>query len=197
MRTDNGGEFWDTFFDVVSLCASVIDVVKNPDDPWAWVGLAADVVSVAVPFATGGGAVVDAVTSVDEVAGLAKNVDRTFEGVDTVSDLGKTSQNIAEIATTGTPNQIGQIGEQLAGISSKEKTPILINGRIRIPDKLTAGVLTEVKNVKYISNTQQLKDYADFARKTGRQLELYVRPTTKVSQTVLDAGWQIKYLWQE
>ena len=197
MRTDNGGEFWDTFFDVVSLCASVIDVVKNPDDPWAWVGLAADVVSVAVPFATGGGAVVDAVTSVDEFADLAKNVDRTFEGVDTVSDLGKTSQNIAEIATTGTPNQIGQIGEQLAGISSKEKTPILINGRIRIPDKLTAGVLTEVKNVKYISNTQQLKDYADFARKTGRQLELYVRPTTKVSQTVLDAGWQIKYLWQE
>ena len=92
--------------------------------------------------------------------------------MDTVSDLGKTSQNIAEIATTGTPNQIGQIGEQLAGISSKGKTKIFINGRIRIPDKLTAGVLTEVKNVKYISNTQQLKDYADFARQTGRQLEL-------------------------
>ena len=96
MRTDNGGEFWDTFFDVVSLCASVIDVVKNPDDPWAWVGLAADVVSVAVPFATGGGAVVDAVTSVDEVAGLAKNVDRTFEGVDTVSDLGKTTERVID-----------------------------------------------------------------------------------------------------
>ena len=55
--------------------------------------------------------------------------------------------------------------------------------------------LTEVKSVKYISNTQQLRDFADYANATGRSLELYVRPTTKVAQTVIDAGWDIKYLW--
>ena len=53
------------------------------------------------------------------------------------------------------------------------KTKIFINGRNRIPDKLTDGVLTEVKNVKYISNTQQLKDFADFAHQTGRQRRNY------------------------
>ena len=54
MRTDNGGEFWDTFFDVVSLCASVIDVVKNPDDPWAWFGVIGDAVDL-IPFISGVG----------------------------------------------------------------------------------------------------------------------------------------------
>ena len=91
--------------------------------------------------------------------------------------------------------KIGQLGEQAAGISSKGKTKIFINGRNRIPDKLTDDVLTEVKNVKYICNTQQLRDFADFARSKGMKLELYVRRTTKISQTVRDAGWNIKYLW--
>ena len=44
MRRDDGGEFWDTVFDVVSLVFSVADVVANPADPWAWAGLAGDVV---------------------------------------------------------------------------------------------------------------------------------------------------------
>ena len=86
MRVDNGGEFWDTVFDVVSLCFSVVDVVKNPDDPWAWAGLAADVVSLAVPFATGGGAVVKAVSKVDDVVDLAKTADRVADTADSVYD---------------------------------------------------------------------------------------------------------------
>ena len=86
MRVDNGGEFWDTVFDVISLCASVVDVVKNPDDPWAWVGLAADVVSLAVPFATGGGLIVDAVTKADDVVDLVKSVDKVSDAADNVYD---------------------------------------------------------------------------------------------------------------
>lgn len=86
MRVDNGGEFWDTVFDVISLCVSVVDVVKNPDDPWAWAGLAADVVSLAVPFATGGGAVVKVVSKVDDVVDLAKTADRVADTADTVYD---------------------------------------------------------------------------------------------------------------
>ena len=96
MRVDNGGEFWDTVFDVVSLCFSVVDVVKNPDDPWAWVGLAADVVSLAVPFATGGGLIVDAVTKADDVVDLAKTIDKGLDAADTVTDIGKGIGNVAE-----------------------------------------------------------------------------------------------------
>ena len=74
-RSDNGGEFWDTVFDVVSLAFSIVDVVQNPEDPWAWVGLAADVVSLVVPFATCGGAIVKATTKVDDVVGAVSKVD--------------------------------------------------------------------------------------------------------------------------
>ena len=89
MRVDNGGEFWDTVFDVVSLCFSVVDVIKNPDDPWAWAGLAADVVSLAVPFATGGGLVVDAMTKGDEVVDFAR-------GIDKANDARKTTERVID-----------------------------------------------------------------------------------------------------
>ena len=55
MRTDDGGMFWDTFFDVVSLVVSVVDVINHPKDAGAWLGLAGDVIDVAVPFVGGVG----------------------------------------------------------------------------------------------------------------------------------------------
>ena len=39
MCVDNGGAFWETFFDVVSLAFSVADVINDPSDTWAWVGI--------------------------------------------------------------------------------------------------------------------------------------------------------------
>ncbi len=86
MRVDHGGAFWDTVFDVISLCVSVVDVVKNPDDPWAWVGLGADVASLVVPFATGGGLIVDIATKGDDVVDFAKKADK-------VKDVGKKIKN--------------------------------------------------------------------------------------------------------
>ena len=79
-----------------------------------------------------------------------------------------------------------------AGVSSKGKTKININGRNRIPDILTEDVLGEVKNVRYIYNTLQLRDYAEYAKSTNRALELYVRPTTQIARTVKEAGWKTK-----
>lgn len=67
--------------------------------------------------------------------------------------------------------------------------------RTRIPDAMTKTTLIEVKNVKYISNTQQLRDFAKFAKDTQRSIELWVRPTTRIAKTVTNAGWNIKYLW--
>jgi hypothetical protein len=52
----------------------------------AWVGLAADVVSLIVPFATGGGAIVKAATKADDVVDAVKTVNK----VDDVVDTGKT-----------------------------------------------------------------------------------------------------------
>ena len=61
--------------DAVSLCFSIADVVKNPDDPMAWIGVAADVASLVIPFATGGGAIVKAATKADDVVDAVKVAD--------------------------------------------------------------------------------------------------------------------------
>ena len=102
---------------------------------------------------------------------------------------------IALTVATGSPNSMGRVGEKMAGIDRSQKKAIRINGRVRIPDELTQTTLKEVKNVKCISNTRQLRDFADYAKATDRSLELWVRPTTKVAKTVIDAGWSIFHLW--
>ena len=69
-RTDDGGAFWETVFDVVSLAFSVVDVVANPTDPRAWISLAGDAVDL-IPFVTGVGEVTRAVTTVTRLAETA------------------------------------------------------------------------------------------------------------------------------
>lgn len=188
MRSDVSGNWWDIFWDVVSLVTSVVEVINNPDDPWAWAGLAGDAVDVLLPCVSGVGEVTRAATTALDVIDDVHDASRAIDNADDAFD-------IARVATSGSPNQIGKIGEQLAGIDSAAKTPIVINGHLRIPDALTETSLIEVKNVKYISNTSQLRDFADYANQAGLTKTLYVRPTTVVAKTIVDAGWDIKTLW--
>ena len=62
MRVDYDGMFWGTVFDVISLVFSVVDVIEDPSDPWAWAGLVGDAVDL-VPFVSGVGEVTRAVNS--------------------------------------------------------------------------------------------------------------------------------------
>lgn len=78
-RNDIDGEAFDTIFDIWSLCSSILDVVVDPYDPWAWVGLAGDVVDVVVPFVSGTG----------ELARAAKVAKETAEKVDDARDAAK------------------------------------------------------------------------------------------------------------
>lgn len=48
-------------------------------------------------------------------------------------------------------------------------------------------MLSEVKNVSSLSFTRQLRDFADFAQQTGRQFDLYVRRSTRLSGPLKDA----------
>ncbi|PRQ01022.1 putative deoxyribonuclease RhsC [Enhygromyxa salina] len=89
----------------------------------------------------------------------------------------------------------GQAGEdavrRVYDIGKKRK--INIHGRDRIPDGVTkdvVSVVSEVKNTQKLSYTRQLRDYADYAAQTGRELHLYVRRDTKISrplQRAIDA----------
>ena len=51
---DPSGHWIETVFDLFSLDASVVEVVINPADPWAWAGLVGDAVDL-LPFVTGVG----------------------------------------------------------------------------------------------------------------------------------------------
>lgn len=87
---------------------------------------------------------------------------------------------------------MGQAGEAAvrAAVDVGPKTVIQIAGRTRIPDGLTSTVLSEVKNAAYVPYSQQLRDFATFARQTGRRFELYVRPGADIAQPLLDARAQ-------
>ena len=185
---------------------------------WAKVAIGAVALAgaVALTVATGGGAAAVAVgvakvvgsvalsTAVSAGVGYLQNgkqgaIDGACNGFmfGSLSALGGAAFKYVKVrsATTGSPNSMGQAGERMAGIDQSAKQSIQVNGRTRIPDALTETTLTEVKNVKYISNTQQLRDFATYANATGRSLELWVRPTTRVARTVVDAGWHINTLW--
>jgi hypothetical protein len=85
--------------------------------------------------------------------------------------------------------RLGQAGERSVRAANDigSKVQIRINGRTRIPDGLTDNAISEVKNVRSLSYTQQLRDYADFAQETGRRFDLYVRPDTELSKPLMDA----------
>lgn len=108
MRTDHGGQFWDTVFDVVSLVASVVEVCVNPTDPWAWAGLAGDAVDL-IPFVTGVGETtrlvktgvkvadvvddgIDVAKAVDKAYDATKAIDNAADSIDTYKDLRKVSK---------------------------------------------------------------------------------------------------------
>ena len=82
MRTDGDGEFWETVFDVISLAVSVAEVIQDPTDVMAWVGLAADVASLAIPGVTGGGTVVRAISKTDDVVDAVKAVNKVDDAID-------------------------------------------------------------------------------------------------------------------
>ena len=97
----------------------------------------------------------------------------------------------AENPLTGTAlaRQLGQEGENAAGITAPKVGLMMPSGIRRFPDNFdeSANVLTEVKNVKSLSYTQQLRDYAAYAQQNGVTFNLYVRPSTRLSGPLLQA----------
>jgi len=94
-RKDNGGAFWDTVFDVVSLAFSIADVIQNPKDPLAWLGLAGDVIDL-VPFVCGVGEVVRTISTGKKVA---KKVGDVYEVAGSLRDVKKFTETTSDTLT--------------------------------------------------------------------------------------------------
>ena len=90
MRRDDGGAFWDTVFDVVSLAFSVADVIATPANPWAWAGLVGDVVDL-IPGVSGTGEMAKSLGAARKAANLVEN---TAD----IKDTQKAIEAMAEIA---------------------------------------------------------------------------------------------------
>ena len=84
VRSDDGGNAWETIWDILSLGSSILDVAMNPKDPWAWIGLAGDLIDVAIPFVGGIGEATRAINAATEV----------IDAVDDIHDAGKAADRI-------------------------------------------------------------------------------------------------------
>ena len=93
MRRDDGGEFWDTIFDVVSLVFSVVDVIANPSDPWTWAGLVGDAVDL-IPFVSG----------VGEITKTVRVTDTVLDAAGSLNDTRKASERTLEAIKTAAKN---------------------------------------------------------------------------------------------
>lgn len=88
----------------------------------------------------------------------------------------------ATVESTGTQlaRTLGAEGEEAVGIvGAKTRIPSLTGtATYRIPDRLTALTLEEVKNVQRLGLTNQIKDFNLFSQQTGRQFIIYTRSNT-------------------
>ena len=91
-RSDNSGHVWETVFDIVTLGASIIEVIVTPTDPWAWVSLGGDIIDL-IPFVTGVGeaAKVAKATKKATTIKVAKATDFTKDAGTLVKSLDRSS----------------------------------------------------------------------------------------------------------
>ncbi|MBK8726817.1 MAG: immunoglobulin domain-containing protein [Holophagaceae bacterium] len=85
----------------------------------------------------------------------------------------------------------GQAGEAAvqAAYDIGKKEIIDVAGRARIPDGINraAGTLSEVKNVKSLSFTSQLRDFAAYAKLNRLRFDLYVKQGAELSKPLQQA----------
>ena len=95
-NADNDGAFWDTVFDVVSLAFSVVDVISNPSDGGAWIGLAGDIIDL-IPFVSGVGEAARAVNVADDILDAADDIHDAAKIADRVDDAGDALTTVGKI----------------------------------------------------------------------------------------------------
>ena len=88
IRRDASGYAFQTIFDVITLGFSIAEVVVNPFDPMAWIGLAGDVVDI-IPFVTGVGEAVRGLRFVDKAGDMIEIAESTDDAIDTYRSLKK------------------------------------------------------------------------------------------------------------
>lgn len=119
-RIDKSGNSFETVWDVISLCSSIVEVCVNPSDPWAWIGLAGDVLDVAIPFVGGLGEAIHAIDAATEVVDTVDDVHDTLNVVDNTSDSLTTLYRSVSNAEAEDILSTGQFNLPSGGMESKQ-----------------------------------------------------------------------------
>lgn len=117
------------------------------------------------------------------------------QAVSAISSIGVALQSIGSKMSQVATNRINgnafeKFSQSVYGFVKNYKPITTITGS-RIPDGLDK-VLTECKNVNYLSNNPQLRGFVDYTTTNGMDMNLYVAARTQISgplQKVIDAGY--------
>lgn len=113
---DFSGTTPDTVFDVISLGASVLEVISNPTDVFAWAGLVGDIIDVAVPFVGGIG------ETVDFARGLIEGTDSLTDAARAIKKYIRKSTGSYEIVFKSGNTYVGKGGFGRAIRSALDKS---------------------------------------------------------------------------
>ena len=109
-RRDASGHAWETIFDIISLAASVAEVVANPNDVVAWSSLVVDVVCAALPGVTDGGT-------------LLRGIAKTDDAIDAANAMYKASKKASDIRkATGSYEILYENGTTYVGKGDYKRT---------------------------------------------------------------------------
>ena len=100
-RKDSDGKAFETVLDILSLGASIADVIQNPNNPWAWVGLAGDLIDVAVPFVAGVGETAKAISFVANAADTADDIYDTTKAISVMAEATDAADDLYDAAKAG------------------------------------------------------------------------------------------------
>ena len=121
---DSSGGIVETVFDVVTLAGSVVNVCKNPTDPWAWAGLAGDAVDL-IPCVCGVGEGIKGVRAAAKLADKADDAYGAAKAVDSVSDT---------VKAVNKGSSSSKYLEQLDNLSENKINHMINGSKIQIMD---------------------------------------------------------------
>ncbi len=122
--------------------------------------------------------------------GYLRHGAKLLDKLDDITDIGAKLNRVRELGKAG--ESIVKSAFKLSDDVAQLTIPSLTGTKnFRKADFLTATTLFEVKNIKGLSNTSQLKDLLKFAEQGGKEFVLVVRKETQLSkplQELVDKG---------
>lgn len=140
---DPAGNAVETVFDLITLGLSVAEVIANPADPSAWIGLAGDVIDL-IPFVTGVGETVRGLRIADKFGNVVEIADSLDDSIDTYHNIRK--------ATKGTGLEAHHIVEK------RFAKPLNIETN-KSATTMYSTALTKTQHQKYTNQWRELIPY--------------------------------------